>query len=191
MATLAALRTEMRTAAIEPATDPMFTDQNLTRWINQGLAKIAGEADWPWLLKQDTFTASGPTTTLPTNWARTKKVYVAGRPAHRLNYPAAKNTVTGTWLYSVFDGQLTIHPDPLGNQVDHVYVARENTLSADTDSPLLPDRWVPLLVAEVMVQWNLGSNDMPEAREWRGEYLRLLAAAKQTELRGGEMVVVP
>lgn len=122
-----------------------------TATINEALQQISTERDWPWMDGTSSFnTASVATYALPADWADTRSLTVAGcraRPISGADGDAFAGFDDGTTLYqySIGDGDLTLYPTPGVVAVVHRYVLTEPALAADSDTPLLPAQFHPVL----------------------------------------------
>jgi hypothetical protein len=129
----------------------------LTSIVNECLATIDSEADWPWNQQVGTLiTVAGTHLYTPTaGWVRTD---VLTHPDHGpLGFVSLEElarrwgdvTEQGTFplWYSEAGGQLDLRPTPsTAATLVHVYYATEPELIDDGDEPLLPDRFRPRLI---------------------------------------------
>lgn len=129
--------------------DAFFADVQVDDLINEALAAISVEEDWPWLGASTTFsTVSGTQSyTPPSDWARTKSLCIDGyspmewRPLADIREAAdsTSNFVDVPRFYTVWAEELLLGPKPGGAYtVRHDYIVSETALVADTDEPLMP-----------------------------------------------------
>jgi hypothetical protein len=76
--TLTEMRTAVRTRIGNPSTDGFFTDAQLTDLINEALAAVSAEEDWPWLQTSANITTVAGTAAYaaPAGWVHTKQLYI-------------------------------------------------------------------------------------------------------------------
>jgi len=155
----------------------------LTYALNEGLNAYASEQDWWWLEDVDSFTTTAGTNAyaMPSDYKNTKNVFIGTTLLHPRQFQdmvrLEGQTAATPAYYTVHDETLYLSPAPSDSSttVYHVYVRRESTLSTGTDTPLIPDRYVPLWLsfAAVYLADRLGNPKMRAQHERsRDEWLR-------------------
>lgn len=144
--TLATLRTDVLTRMGLPTGDSLFDSTALTALINAALRQIETENDWSWMEATETITTANGTASysLAARWVRTIAVQI-GNSAPMKKLPLAEllymNGASGTPLYYGFrSDKLELRPVPASTlSVVHTYLKSETPLSADGDTPALPE----------------------------------------------------
>jgi hypothetical protein len=147
---LSVIRTLIRNRYGILATDAGITDAVLTDAVNAALRAITLEADWPWLVTSTTFTTMAGTTSyaLPTTHLRTLSLVdvAIAEPLQRrqtVEIDRFQLQQGRPYLYAISGSSLLLAPKPDGAyQIQHRFVRAEITLSAGTNSPLLPDPFI-------------------------------------------------
>lgn len=127
--------------------DVYFTSSVLTELINESVHTIETEYDWPWLEAFTTHstTAGTQTITVPTDWLRTRVLWIAnydplqplGFADLRIQYDASSQDQPSA--YAIAGDTIYLGPTPGATYtLNHLYIKREPDLASDTDSPLLP-----------------------------------------------------
>lgn len=139
-------------------------------FINEALAIISQERDWPWLDATETVTITAATEyDLPADHVETRGVNFNGTELRYINI-ADGDTYNSEGIfpsYSLEGGKLIFYPQlPEGETVTHRYLRSEPLLSADNDTPLMPERYHSLIC-------DLAASMFLEARKpKRAEYYR-------------------
>lgn len=175
---LAQLRDAVRTRIGVPASDTFYQDQTVTDLVNEALAVIATEADWPWLEASTTFSlvAGTATYTPPADWTRTRSLCIDGFDAMEwrslIELREWPTTIVDTPRYfNVNVEQITVRPVPAAARtVIHDYVVDEPTLSADTDTPLMPSQYHYAIVAYAVHLAHMRSGDVQRATASMADY---------------------
>lgn len=151
---LSALRTSLEIRLGVPTTDALFTTAVKTELLNEATQYIDSLFDWPWLEKEASITLVNGTKTytVPTDWLRTLDVIVADYPplekvdiGRLRQMPASAGR---PFFFSCFADTLEVRPVPDSGAAalatKHLYIKRETAMSADGDSPAMPDvyQWV-------------------------------------------------
>lgn len=137
--------------SVHRRTGVAFDDAALGELVNQALAGIAAENDWPWLEREVTFsTVDGTGAYTPTaGWTRTKQVVIDGDDLEHyagadLSWYGEVGTPRG---FRIVADQLVLYPTPNAvHTVTHRYIASEATLALDGDTPSLPVAYHPAVV---------------------------------------------
>lgn len=127
--------------------DALFTATVVGDLVNEAIHTIEVEFDWPWLeaITTHSTTAGTQTLTVPTDWLRTDKLWIADNdPLEYLGFGDLRQQydVTGRGqpeAYSIVADAIYLGPTPDSTYtVNHLYIRREPDLTSDTDSPLMP-----------------------------------------------------
>lgn len=179
---LAAMIAAVRTRAGIPSTDALGGDPAITEFINEALAAISTERDWPWLEATRSFVTAANTGTYaaPSDWVRTRSLKVADeaplRSVSRAQldywYPATSDTGRPR-LYAVSAEQLVLRPIPDGvYTVTEIYFRSEPELSG-VMTPLLPAwahyaivEWATSLLLERTRNEDRAERAMRRAQDW-------------------------
>lgn len=128
------------------AGDTRLTSAVRYRTINDALAQICLERDWPWLLTSATITTVAGTSTsnLPTRHIRTDSITetATGISLSRRSLIELDQVIYRgpPRLYHVDAGVITFKPIPDGvYSLTHRYRQSEAALALTTDAPLIPD----------------------------------------------------
>jgi hypothetical protein len=187
---LSAIRTEVRTRSGLNSSDANFTDAILTTLINASLRQISIAEDWPWL--QVTTTANTVAGTETISLAANCRKVVQMQYEHRdLRYVQFRDrhmyyALTGyPSVFSESAGSYYIWPTP-----DAVYTIQysyyrttETALSADGDTPLLPDWAIDLLISKVCSLVARRNRDKDLENVFYAEYRQVLADIKDDIMR--------
>lgn len=157
MTQLQDIRTEILETAGLAADDARFPAATLNRIINRALRSIAAEHNWPWLQGSETITTVAGTQayTPATDWAQVRRLQYNNRDLRE--YPsreAAKyqNDTGAPVGFFVEQDKIHIVPVPDGvYSITHIYEGYTATLSADTDVPEIPDRYLDYVVQTALV----------------------------------------
>lgn len=172
----------VRTRAGLPDGDALAAEPAITEMVNEALAAIATERDWPWLETTRSFTTASDTGTYAaaSDWVRTRSLKIADRaPLRSVSraqldywYPATNDTDQPR-LYSVSAEQLVLRPIPDGAYtVTEVYYRSEPELSG-TMTPLMPAwahyaivEWATSLLLERTRDEDRAERAMRRAQDW-------------------------
>jgi hypothetical protein len=180
--TLTELRAAVRTRIGVPTADSFYPDATLTDLVNEALAAVSAEADWPWLQASTTFaTVAGTATyTPPADWDRTRALTIDGYDA--MDYrtlPEIReylSTIRGVpRVYTVSGEDLLLRPTPDSTYtVAHDYIVTEAPLVLDADTPLMPAQFHYSIVAFAVHLAHARNN---EIGSYRGAVTGAAAAA--------------
>lgn len=177
--TLAEIRTEVLETAGLASDDSRFPTATLNRIINRSLRNLSAEHDWPWNQDSETIsTVAGTQAYTPAaSWQKTLRLRYNSRDLseYQSRDTAQYDEDTGSPVGFFIERDL-IHFVPTPNgvyAVEHVFSATETTLSADGNTPNLPDRYIDWLVNLCLVQVATRIRDMDlysladrERRRW-------------------------
>lgn len=151
MALTATLLTSRVRSRLEATTDDQrLTDAEILLCINDGMASLSEERDWPWLEATTTISLVAGTTSypLPSNATRLHLLSVGG---HELDFVQYRDllryhNVQGAPVrYSVVGGNVIVSPEPVAAETLDVYYQRsENVLVSGSDTVLCPDRYASI-----------------------------------------------
>lgn len=147
--TLAQLRDAVRVRLGVAPNDSFYGTSTLNDLINESVAAIGSEADWPWLTVSTSFaTVSGTAAyTPPADWVSTKQLIIDSYDPIVLrsitdvrSWPSTDRGVPA--MYTIFDDDLILRPVPDGvYTVIHDYIRTEPLLTQDSDSPRIPSQF--------------------------------------------------
>lgn len=135
-------------AAVQERTGVDYGVNALNSVINEALADIANEGDWPWLETEATFDTVQGTEgyALPASYSRTRVVAMNGETIDARSPRDFENDASSEG-FTVRGNNLVLAPVPSRvATVTHVYFQAEPPLIADTDTPLLPAQYHPAVV---------------------------------------------
>lgn len=124
--------------------------------VNEALAEIAAERDWPWLRASATITTVVGTTSyaVPTDWTRTDRIVDAttGEPLERWDAEQLEQMWADdsglVQAFAVDLEQVVLRPVPdRVRAYTHFYVRVEKTLASDNETPYLPAQFSYAAVA--------------------------------------------
>jgi hypothetical protein len=192
--TLATLRTNVRTRLGIPTDDALYSDATLTALLNDGLQFISTEADWYWLEKTETLSLVNGTSAYNVAADCTRTINAAdptGVPLERkpIDELEAMSASTGAVVRFFSPYGLQIHFRPVPNtsiSVSHRYIGGETALSGDSDVPLIPTQFQPILVEYAVYLAKQRAGNVDEAKTNLEEYERLITVAKARNLKLAE-----
>ena len=148
----------------------------LNEVINDAVQHTATEGDWPWLERFSSLTLVPGTANyvMPTDWQRTRSLTVNGEEYPFVSVRDIDDTTDETRGYSTSGDSFTISPTPTtAGTVKMRYLAAENTLIIDTDTPKLPAQYHGAIVAWCVAELKRRKGDLRGAavydevyREW-------------------------
>jgi len=174
-----------------PVDDALVTGDVVYQSINEALAFIAAETDWPWLRAQEPLTTVVGTATyaVPSDWIRTDRIVDDdGDPLERVDARQLEDewgdqrgrpVAWATDVDASGNEVIVLRPIPdAARTFKHFYVRREKVLSSDTEAPYLPSQFHDAVVAlaEALVL-EVGRDDERAARararyeQWRSRML--------------------
>lgn len=200
---LTTMRTAVRTRIGVPSTDTFFVDATLTDIINEALAAVATERDWPWLTTSTTFpTVAGTATYTPTSgWTKTRSLTIDGFDSMEERSLIEIRSIPTTQrgqpsIFAVSGDQIILRtvPDAVYT-ITHDYVKTEPALSANGDTPLMPTQFHYAVVAKASELAHLRQGSLAKAEAQKAEYaawlvrlndnLRRTTAPKRIRVRPG------
>lgn len=122
------------------------SDDALNGYINEALATLAAERDWPWMQRTATVTLVDGQDTygVPADYVRTRSL---GDELELYDHVAVRD-LEGATGYTIEGDQLLIRPTPrAGRVLTHRYQAAPSELVNDTDEPELPPTFQGAVVA--------------------------------------------
>lgn len=201
---LGQLRSAVRNRIGVPSTDALFTDSVVNEIVNHALHSIEAEWDWPWLEASENIPTVNGTAAyaVSATWLRTlevqygdypplerwdiAKLRAMGIPAGRPNY------------FAVYEDKLQLRPVPTAVvTMTHLYIKRENDLTTDADTPLMPATYHWVIVEYGAYLCYRRSNRLDAAggalaayTTWRDKWVKQ-NPTRYTEDRGGGDTPVP
>ena len=190
---LAQLREKVRLRMGVTQDDPLISAASIDSAVNDAVAGIAEERDWPWLLTSTTFvTVAGTGSyTPPVGWAKTFSLQTADSflleqvQIMEIEQAYADPSDRGVpCVYAEAGGELLLRPVPdNAYTVTHRYYRDEPTLTDNDSEPLLPDGLALAAVEGACALLFRRSGDMQSAEACRSEYERWLKRAYDKQLR--------
>jgi hypothetical protein len=153
------LREKVRLRVGSPSGDQFITNDVLDDAINQAVMQIDAEYFWPWLEKTQTITTVSGTDTysLPTDFRASRSLVIqASDGGKTIMYnvaPAQALAKVSTDIglpqgYAISGSSLILLPTPGASYaITHLYYRMSPMLTAEQDSPLIPDQWHPAIIA--------------------------------------------
>lgn len=201
MSTLAELRTLVLDRMNASSNDQMFEPARIDRTLNQALAALGREADWPWLVAVDTITwpvdtASLDLTTVLTNFRTIKHLRHETRalqtvsPKEFANY--TERTGEYPMVYSIVNTTVYLAPYPTAAEqdIDIIYVRDEAVLASDNSEPLLPAAYNELLVLATCKPLSVAAKDGERYQLVHKEYIEKLQQAKDDVRRSRDLLQI-
>ncbi len=154
--TLATMRARVIARSTTDTNDTLLTSAQINLYINQALQQMSLEADWPWQKVTDYAQAllSGASSFTPgTGWYRTVSLTNAttGEPLVRYAPKVLDRYIgQGRPILYAPDG-LIVRTAPAADQaytLIHRYFRHESVLSADGDTPLIPE-----VYSQAVIEW--------------------------------------
>lgn len=181
--TLSQLRTMAWDAVGELSTDSAFTSTQLTQWINVGLQKLSIESlYYEKTISSLSVSAGTRTVTLPSDFIVTRHVLYtpsggATRELAPVSYGMIRWEVTtqgNPQIYTIAVGSLVLDPPPNATSsslLSGFYIAREPSLSGDSDEPMLPDEFRPYLAHYAAYEMMMVDNQPNQAQNHLQQFL--------------------
>lgn len=186
--TLSEMRTMVRDATGLDATDGHATDTILTSLINRALRTAAAEERWDWYKASETITLVAGTST----YARAATARATDRLINTTT--TGQNTplrlVTPSQLeryrarsagmpvaFAVEGGSLVVAPTPsAAGTLRHVYWRTETTLLGDSDTALIPDWAIDLVIIRAALSVAARLDNASLTRQLKDEEVRVTTA---------------
>lgn len=176
MTQLLQLRRLVRSRLGVPATDQLFTDDQVDDNINMAVATVEAEQRWPWQEHVEPVTVDNvqPDIILPATWRATRGLFTDPGTELSLVSPSDALAVTGTGQPSVWapiGGRIVLRPLPAGSlTLTHYFYTGPAWLSNDTDEPELPDQFAGAIVAKAAELLSTREDDRSAAAAHNLEY---------------------
>ena len=174
------MQTEVYARGLDYLNDGGAGVTRVKRWINNAMHRIQEMADWPFM--QTSTTGAAPLTVsdlrkVEAVWDSTNKTQLYQRSRADLLRDTEDLTLTGTPQYFYVTGGNSISVWPANTSVSlTVYYWKYGTdLSANSDTPLVPDRFRQAIVDDAVAQGLADAGDLVGAAAARGERDALLA----------------
>lgn len=194
---LAGYRTRVLLRMGAPSGDTFFTSTVVNDAVNQALVTVEEEANWPWseAIIVATLAAGETGVEMPDDWKATKAVYIA-------QWELSQQSITDVMAWSTAaTGQPTVwaettnrvevRPVPSGDtELRIVYYRAQPYLTADTDRPLIPDRFHPAVIAKACEYLARREDDGPTQAAHLADYVQWLGRMRRAQ-RGTTRPVVP
>lgn len=197
---LAELSDAVRTRIGVPAGDTFYTDPVVADLVNEALAAISAESDWPWLEATTTFALANGTATYtpPTDWVATRSLCIDGfdamEPRSLIEIREWPTTIVDIPRYFNINAEtITLRPVPGAvNTVTHDYLKYEPALAAPSAAPLMPSSYHYSIVAFACHLAYLRTGDVQRASAALADYAGWVKrmAERRLRQRGGIRVRV-
>lgn len=187
---LGQMRTDVRLRANVPTTDLIWTDAFINSALNAALADLSLEQPWWWLQTSATPSHTAGAVTLsglspvPRDIAHVfvgdceaKKVSVA-----ETDLSATVGPTDARYVWSVWGSTLQIRPEP-SDTITLRYYRDETILSGDSDTPLMPAVYHPVIVERACAIGFESLDDTSSAAMHEARSRSLLAHMLATALR--------
>lgn len=144
-------------------------------YINEAVQLISNRREWPWLDATQTITFTTATAyDLPSDYSETRSVTVGGLPARRIYVSQGDDLDFDDWnndyVYTLEENQIQVFPQPpVATTATHRYVRTESLLSAETSTPLIPERY-HTTICDLAAALFLERVDMKRAEYYRDRY---------------------
>lgn len=178
-----------------PTTDSLITDTVLTANINEALHTLENEGEWQWQEATETIAATvGNASLTPssTNYSRTVALTIpGGDPLEVRDIEFLDKLVNASGppvFYGFWAGTLLIRPKAdTSYSFTHRYLKREIDLASGSDTPLVPDRWVPAVVEYASMLCYRRMNDAANAKICLDSYMQWVDRARRNgDLKANE-----
>jgi hypothetical protein len=129
---------------IPPAGDPLLSEPVLNDCIAQALADVSSYNDWPWLLTSGSLTFVAGSAALPTDLVKARDLVInsyRARPASMSEF-LDNGPFPSLYLWCVIGANVQLSPvpvNPASPTNTFYYIRPEPALTADTQSPLMPE----------------------------------------------------
>lgn len=184
-----------------PTDDGHVTATAVQEALRAALQEYATEADWPWLLSEETITTVSGTRTyaLPTGYVRTVYLIDASgtaeleyRPRRQLS--SYEEDQDRPRFYTGLVGTIALYPKPNGvYTLTHGFVRSEPELTTDGSTPLIPDAFSDFIVVLAARKIAVRRKDAEHKQLLDVEYAqwlqRLLNEQRRTAFLGGVKAV--
>lgn len=170
--TLSQMITRVRARLGVTTDDELFTDSTLTISINNGLAALSDERDWPWLEALTTIDVVAGTTEypIPDNTTRIHMLSIEDTELQRITPRDSLRfrviQPQRPYAYSLVGANIVVAPEPAEDEtMDVWYQTTEAVLALTTDTVLCPDHHVDIAVTYAAIDASLKSPDRPHLAE--------------------------
>lgn len=141
--TLATIRSQVKTKLrIGTATDNLLSDTVLTGLVNEALRKVTRERSWPWLLTSASVSIStSGVASLPTDFTAAHSLLYGSTDPAPIPFVGFTDLLgsKGAYVWSENGTQIQVEPAPTATtSMTLWYYQREEALSADGDTPIMP-----------------------------------------------------
>ena len=175
MTTLLQLRRMVRNRLGSPPSDSFFSDDKVDDAINNAIATLESERNWPWQERMTTLTTGDDTGSipLPADWRSTRSVWAERELDFLPTYELERWYTTGgtPTVFSHLNGNLELRPKPATGTTVKLYYDRNPTLLfEDGDTPDLPSTAYPAIVAKAAQLCSTREDDRPSANTHLLEY---------------------
>jgi hypothetical protein len=160
-----------------PAGDTFFTPTIVNDAVNQALVTIEEEAYWPWseAIVAIPVLAGESGVVMPDDWRATKQVYVGQWELGQQSITdllAWAESATGTpAVWCDYGDRIEVRPMPSHDTTLTVaYYKAQPYLWADTDKPMIPDRYHPAVIAKAAELLSRREDDGPSQAGHLADY---------------------
>lgn len=186
MAQLQAIRADVYELMGYSTSDGRLTSTHVDLFINMALRRYANRHVWPWLVDTDstnTATVAGTGSySVPSDHIRTLSVTVDDNSDLQAVLPRQFVTWGGREgfpaYYTVEQSLLKLAPTPSDAwTLVHEYLKTEPTISGDTDTPLIPDAHLDIVLWGAAQYGHTRLKDWQAAREAKNEFTSAIREA--------------
>lgn len=159
---------------IPPAGDPMLDEPILNGCIGQALRDISAVSDWPWLITSASLTFTAGVAPVPATMVKVRELTISGTRAKNVDLAEFLDIQAAgdQWVWAVIGSNIQLSPAPTTSPTNVLYFIRgEPALTADTQSPLLPEAHQPAVLSRASYHACVRKRMADAAQFHHGEYL--------------------
>ena len=177
MANLMQMRQSVRSRLGVGVNDNFVTDDSLDSHINIAVQTIEAEHLWPWQEVRATLDSVAGTNViaLPDNWSKTRALTYQGQEVNYVT-PYDLERYEGSGVpshYTIINRSILLGPEPVTPiQLVLFYYKNPTYLSDDTDTPEMPARYYPAIVAKTAELMSVREDDRASASNHMAEYFQ-------------------
>lgn len=135
---------------IPPAGDPLLDEPMLNDMLRAALIDICSGNDWPWLLTTASVTFTAGVGPLPSTAVKVRDLVINSRRGEYVENAEFLDcqSLLSRFVWTVLGPNIVLTPAPTISPTNTLYFIRpEPALTADTQSPLLPEAHQQVLIA--------------------------------------------
>ena len=135
---------------LPPAGDPLLDEPTLNDCLAAALLDVSAVKDWPWLLTSASITFTAGVGPLPSTCVKLRDLMINGwraRPSELAEY-LDQATYQTMFMWTLIGSNIQLTPAPATSPTNTLYfIQGEPALTADTQSPLIPEAHQPAVLA--------------------------------------------